>query len=246
MQLQARPIRSQRELLPILWLFIALVLSQLVLPSSGQDEPSAGCTAEELSRQQQTVAEFLPLDFANDRAQAIANLYRLGALYQSMALYCNYQPNAIEINAMLERALEYASLDELIAAQSVGRDIAEIIMELDEVYGDPLAGQQLYNGEQPALGGVMLGCSGCHTNEESAPLTAGAWTRANEIRLQLPQFADYDERRYLVESIVQPRAYVVPEFLDVMPEFYAGQLTLQQLADLVAYLESQDQLLDDA
>ena len=245
MHRQAQPVRPQQERLPILWLFIALVLSQLVLPSSGQDEPSAGCTVEELSRQQQTVAEFLPLDFANDRAQAVANLYRLGALYQSMALYCDYQPNTIEVDAMLERALEYASLDELLAAQSVGRDVAEIMTELEEIYGDPLAGQQLYNGTQPALGGVMLGCSGCHENEASAPLTAGSWTRANEIRLQLPQFADYDERRYLVESIVQPRAYVAPDYLDVMPEFYAGQLTAQQLADLVAYLESQDQLLDD-
>ena len=246
MHRQAQPVRPQQEPLPILWLFIALVLSQLALPSSGQDEPSAGCTVEELSRQQQTVAEFLPLDFADDRAQAVANLYRLGALYQSMALYCDYQPNNIEVDAMLERALEYASLDELIAAQSVGRDVAEIMTELEEIYGDPLAGQQLYNGTQPALGGVMLGCSGCHENEASAPLTAGSWTRANEIRLQLPQFADYDERRYLVESIVQPRAYVVPDYVDVMPEFYAGQLTAQQLADLVAYLESQDQLLDDA
>ncbi len=245
MQQQAQPIRPQREPLPILWLFIALVLSQLVLPSSAQDEPPAGCTAEELSRQQQTVAEFLPLDFVNDRAQAIANLYRLGALYQSMSLYCDYQPNTIEVNAMLERALEYASLDELIAAQSVGRDVAMIMTELDELYGDPLAGQQLFNGAQPALGGVMLGCSGCHDNEATAPLTAGTWTRANEIRLPLPQFANYDERRYLVESIVQPSAYIVPDYVDVMPEFYAGQLTTQQLADLVAYLESQDQLLDE-
>ena len=224
-------------------LLVCLLLA--VPPTLSQDSPSAGCAAEELLRQQQTVAEFLPLDFAADHAQAIANLYRLGALYQSMALYCDYQPNAVEVNALLERALEYVSLDELIAAQSVGRDIDAIMTELDEVYGDPLAGQQLYNGAQPALGGVMLGCSGCHENVASAPLTAGTWTRADETRLSLPQFADYDVRRYLVESIVQPSAYLAPDYDDVMPDFYAGQLTTQQLADLVAYLESQDQLLDD-
>ncbi|MCY4145448.1 MAG: hypothetical protein OXE95_13250 [Chloroflexi bacterium] len=225
-------------------LFACLLLAGL--PTLSQGEPAASCSAEELTRQQQTVAEFLPLDFATDHTQAVANLYRLGALYQSMALYCEYSPNAVEVNAMLERALEYASLDELIAAQSVGRDVAAIMLELAEVYGDPLAGQQLYNGTQPALGGVMLGCSGCHDNAATAPLTTSAWTRVNEIRLPLPQFAGYDERRYLVESIVQPSAYIAPGYVDVMPEFYAGQLTTQQLADLVAYLESQDQLLNDA
>ncbi len=235
-----------RELLPIFLLFIALVLAQFVVPVSGQDGSAADCTAEELARQQQTVAEFLPLDFANERAQALANLYRLGALYQSMALYCDYQPNSVEVNAILDLALEFASLDELIAAQSVGRDMQAILQELDEMYGDPLAGQQLYNGAQPALGGALLGCAGCHENVDSAPLTVRTWTRANEMRLALPQFAEYDERRYLVESIILPSDYVVPDYDDVMPDFYASQLTTQQLADLVAYLESQDQLLDES
>ncbi len=241
MNAQCQPIQAERPAARLSLLL--LVLTLLAMPALAQDEPSAGCTVEELTRQQQTVAEYLPLDFVSDRGQAIANLYRLGALYQSMALYCDYQPNAIEVNAMLERALEYASLEELIAAQSVGRDIDEIMAQLDETYGDPLAGQQLYNGEQPALGGVMLGCSGCHDNEAAAPLTVATWTRVNEIRLQLPQFAGYAERRYLVESIVEPKAYITPDYVDVMPDIYATQLTAQQLADLVAYLESQDQLL---
>ena len=228
----------------IAWIIAGVLALLLTGIASAQGEPVDGCTVEELTRQQQTVAQYLPLDFEKDRAQAIANLYRLGALYQSMALYCDYQPNTIEVTAMLERALEYASLEELIAAQSVGRDIDDIMAQLDETYGDPFAGQQLYNGEQPALGGVMLGCAGCHENEATAPLTAATWTRANEIRLAQPQFADYDERRYLVESIVEPTAYITPDYANVMPDIYATQLTAQNLADLVAFLDSQDQLLD--
>ena len=146
---------------------------------------------------------------------------------------------------MLEQALDFVSLDDLIAAQSVGVDVDQILVELDEVYGDPLAGQLLYNGLEPALGGSPLGCAGCHENATIAPLTAGTWTRIDDIRLGLPRFADYSHRQYLVESIVRPMDYITPEYAAVMPEIYGGQLTIEQLADLVAFLDSQDQLLDD-
>jgi len=53
-------------------------------------------------------------------------------------------------------------------------------------------------------------------------------------------------RRYLVESIVQPNAYVVPNYLpNLMPPNMGTRLDAQMLADIVAYLESQDQLLDE-
>ena len=147
---------------------------------------------------------------------------------------------------MLTHLLDFASLDDLIAAQSVGVDVDEILLELEEVYGDPLTGQLLYNGLEPALGGSPLGCAGCHENEAIAPLTAGTWTRIKDLRLRLPQFADYSHRQFLVESIVRPMAYVAPDYAEVMPQMYGGQLTLQQLADLVAFLDSQDQLLAEA
>ena len=95
------------------------------------------------------------------------------------------------------------------------------------------------------MGGAVLGCAVCHENEAVAPLTAGTWTRVNDIRLALPQFADYSLRQFLVESIVQPNAYVTPDFAGAMPDIYAGQLTAEQLADLVAFLYSQDQFLDE-
>ncbi len=223
-------------------LLILLILT-LMLPVAAQDV-FVGCTDEELTRQQETFALYLTLDFANDRDMALANLFRLGAIYQSMALDCGYAPNKAEVNVMLERVLDYASLDDLILAQSAGDDLEQILTELDEVYGDPLRGQLLYNGLEPALGGSPLGCAGCHENEAIAPLTAGTWTRINDIRLKLPPFAEYSHRQFLVESIVRPLEYITPDYAEVMPEFYGGQLTIQQLADLVAYLDSQDQLLE--
>ncbi|MCY3866191.1 MAG: hypothetical protein OXG68_12205 [Chloroflexi bacterium] len=224
------------------FLIIPLLLT-LALPAAAQDV-YVGCTDEELTRQQETFALYLTLDFAADRDMALANLFRLGAIYQSMALDCGYAPNQAEVNVMLELALDFASLDDLILAQSVGVDVAEILVELDEVYGDPLRGQLLYNGLEPVLGGTPLGCAGCHENEAIAPLTAGAWTRINDIRLKLPPFADYSHRQFTVESIVRPLDYITPDYAEVMPEFYGGQLTIQQLADLVAFLDSQDQLLE--
>lgn len=223
---------------------LILLTLALGLRASAQDDAAEGCAPDELTRQQETFALYLTLDFAGDAELALANLYRLGALYQSMALDCGYAPNQAEVNLMLERALMFASLDDLIVAQSAGADVAEILVELDEVYGDPLAGQLLYNGLEPALGGSPLGCAGCHENEAIAPLTAGTWTRINDIRLRLPQFADYTHLQFLVESIVRPMDYVTPDYAAVMPEMYGGQLTIQQLADVVAFLDSQDQLLE--
>lgn len=221
-------------------LLVLLVLSVAL----AQDDVAEGCSGDELAIQRQTLAGFLTADFALDYEQALANLFRLGALYQSMALRCGYEPNIAETTVMLNQTLDWVSLEDLIAAQSVGDDVAEIMLELEDARGDPLNGQLLYNGLEPALGGVTLGCSGCHESEAVAPLTAGTWTRVNDIRLRLPQFSDYTVTRYLVESIVAPSTYLPPDYGALMPEFYGSQLTLEQLADLVAFLESQDQLLD--
>ena len=225
-----------------------LTVALIVLAAAAgaaQDNAADNCAAEELAQQQSTFASFLSLDFANNAEQALANLFRLGALYQTLALDCGYQPNEVEIDRLLQQTLDFVSLDDLILAQAVGTDVAAILLELEEVYGDPLKGQLLYNGLEPALGGGSLGCAGCHENEAVAPLTAGTWTRIDEIRLALPAFADYSHRQFLVESIIQPMAYITPDYAGMMPEIYGRQLTTQQLADLVAFLDSQDQLLDD-
>jgi mono/diheme cytochrome c family protein len=226
-------------------LIILVISILLVFPISAQDDVSPDCLPENLAQQQSTFAEFLTPDFEGDSEQAIANLFRLGAAYQEMALRCGYVPNEPEVNTLIDQVLEFASLESLIQAQSVGDDVEEILLELEEVGGDPLTGQELYNGLEPALGGAILGCSGCHEVGEIAPPTEGTWTRVNDIRLLLPEFEEYTVEQYLVESIVNPAAYQVPDYTSPMPAIYSNQLTIQQLADLVAYLDSQDQLLDD-
>jgi mono/diheme cytochrome c family protein len=111
----------------------------------------------------------------------------------------------------------------------------EIMVNLEEFVGDPQAGEALYNGAQFA-------CAGCHMVAAVAPLTEGTWTRTLEVRLAEPQLAGYTGEMYLVESIIHPNDYIVPGYpAGVMPLNYGDRLTYQQLADLVAYLKTQDQ-----
>lgn len=112
-------------------------------------------------------------------------------------------------------------------------DIAQLAAAIDAAPGDPVAGQNLYNG--------ALGCAGCHTGGAVGPATEGTWTRVQEQRLAQPEFAGYTGTQYLVESIIHPNEYVVPNYSPVMPTNFGSLLTQTQLADLVAFLQSQDQ-----
>jgi mono/diheme cytochrome c family protein len=113
----------------------------------------------------------------------------------------------------------------------VGQDVAAILTELEGVTGDPVNGQALYTAQA---------CAGCHEAGVVAPMTAGTWTRIENERLQDPALAGYTALQYAVESIVDPHAYLAPGYGPVMPANFGDVLSLQQLADLVAFLESQD------
>lgn len=109
-----------------------------------------------------------------------------------------------------------------------------IVQDLGTVTGDPNNGQSLYNG--------ALACSACHANVSVAPPTEGTWTRANDTRLQDPALAGYTVEHYLVESIIVPNAYIAPGYpANAMPQNFGERLDIQQLADLLAYLQSHDE-----
>jgi mono/diheme cytochrome c family protein len=116
-----------------------------------------------------------------------------------------------------------------------GTDVDAILstIEADAIVGDAANGESLYEG-------VTYGCSGCHLNGAAAPNTVGTWSRVQDERLTLPQFADYTEAQYLIESIVRPDDYVVDGYNSgAMPVNFGERLSAQELADIVAYLESQ-------
>ena len=102
-----------------------------------------------------------------------------------------------------------------------------------EIVGSPATGELLYDAE--------FGCTDCHTNGASAPDTVGTATRVRTERLTLPQFAGYTVEQYLVESITRPGDYVVDGYSSgLMPSNFGARMTDQQLADIVAFLLTQE------
>lgn len=187
------------------------------IPTGTPSPVELACDPAELTQQQTELAaqlNALKLGTADEAGVTLDTLFKVGEAYQELALNCGYIPADA-------------------ATRTVGNDVDRILNTLDTVYGDPINGQLLYNGD--------LGCAGCHEAEVPlGPPTEGTYTRVDEERLQDPALADYTVQHYLVESIIDPAAYIVPEFNNVMVSNFGERLTLQELADLVAYLESQD------
>ncbi len=193
-----------------------------------------------------TLLEQSTLDSETAIEDALPDLYRVGLAYQQYAVACGYRPSPEETAMLAESVLAVVDVSTLLQATSVGRDVDAILADLETVDGNLTNGQLLYNGLEPGLDGASLGCAGCHSESEIAPPTSGTWTRVDEIRLQTPELDGYSVDRYLVESIVQPNAYLVPGYqANLMPTVFGDRLDTQQLADLLAYLKSQDQLLDE-
>jgi cytochrome c551/c552 len=118
------------------------------------------------------------------------------------------------VGAALEPALDATPVATLVALELLPA-------------GDAANGEALFRSE---------GCFACHSLEPAesgiGPSLAGVAERA------AGQSNDSAEV-YLVESIIDPDAYVVDGFQDgIMPQGFGQRLTEQQLADLVAFLMS--------
>jgi cytochrome c2 len=97
---------------------------------------------------------------------------------------------------------------------------------------DPARGEMIFrhglNGAPP--------CVGCHA------LAAGGFTLGpvlagvNERAATRVEGLSADE--YIHQSIVAPRAYLVPGYRDLMYPDYAEHLTEQDIADLIAFLHT--------
>lgn len=122
----------------------------------------------------------------------------------------------------------------------VGTNGEEIVAMLADYTGDATRGEQLYLGAEPSGSGAVLGCAGCHNGGAIGPATIGTWSRTQEDRLTLEQFEGYSVEQYLVESIVAPNDYISPGYVaNVMNQNYGEQITYQDMADILAFLESQ-------
>jgi len=187
-------------------------------------------------------AQLAQIDVEADPQGALAALYQAGSAAQELATRCGYTLTDEQKAALTDFVLTQVDLQTILARNSIGTDVAKILEKLAETPGDPVVGQLLYNSVEAAADGTILGCSGCHEAGGIAPTTEGTWTRFDEIRRQDPTLAGYSFEQYIVESIVLPNQYVVPDYVpNLMPDHFGTRLTIEQLADIVAFLGSQDQ-----
>ena len=105
--------------------------------------------------------------------------------------------------------------------------------------GDPRAGAALAQSAE-------AGCSACHELAPVGPAWAqeGSQPGIGDRAEQRVTQADYNgeagsPEQYLLESIVNPYAYVVEGYdANLMPGDYGDRLSAQQAADLIAYMFS--------
>lgn len=122
---------------------------------------------------------------------------------------------------------------------AIGNDVDEILASLEGVTGDVARGEQLYTGMAQSELNQLVGCSSCHAGGAVGPATEGTWSRVEAERLVLPEFADYSIEEYIIESIVRPADYAVPGYAGAMPLIYGDQMSAQDMADILAYIEAQ-------
>ncbi len=69
------------------------------------------------------------------------------------------------------------------------------------------------------------------------------WTRINNERITLPEFAGYTAEQYIIESIVQPGIYDYPDdnyVAGAMPANFGDRIPYQDLADIIAFLKTKE------
>lgn len=101
--------------------------------------------------------------------------------------------------------------------------------------GPPVTAEPDLPGEALA---ASTGCVACHSADGSE-LVGPSWQGiyGAERALESGETVVADDA-YLTESIVEPLAKIVAGFQPVMPEGYGDQLSEQDIADIVDYIES--------
>lgn len=154
---------------------------------------------------------------------------------------CEWLPETAQIASYVDYVLQHVTVQELLATRRVGVDVAAVVEQLATIRGDPLRGLTLYNGDEATFSGAHLTCMTCH-NGIIGPPTEGSFTRVIEERL--PNLPGYSVVQYWVESLLLPEEYITPGYSNaLMPPNLGDLLDIQDLADLIAYMESQDQEL---
>lgn len=138
--------------------------------------------------------------------------------------------DALAVNQYARIPADSADVGNGERPEPAGTDVQAILTELDGLEGDAARGQNVY---------LNRGCSGCHMGGAVAPATEEQWDTIPTTVLTLPEFEGYTIEHYIVESIVQPGAYTVPGYAaGAMPGNFGELLSVQDIADIIAYLQT--------
>lgn len=151
-----------------------------------------------------------------------------------------------EMIAELRHVKQYARIPTATDApvssgESMGTDELAIQTEITTqteagtITPDAAAGEEAF---------AARGCAGCHgAANGTGPAVTGLWGRAQDDldgRLTSTNHVDNPEA-YVIQSIVNPGAFTVPGFTaGLMPSNFSEVLSYQELANILAYLETQD------
>ena len=112
-----------------------------------------------------------------------------------------------------------------------------VVMEPDE-YERWLGGG--VQGESPEAAGERIfketGCATCHLADGTGPGPSISGVYGHSVRLNNGQTVTADDA-YIRESILSPAAKIVEHYQPIMPSFQ-GQLSEEQILDLIAYIRS--------
>lgn len=130
---------------------------------------------------------------------------------------------AISVLQTVPNPTQIAATD---AAQAASAPAFAAEVEARTRSADPSRGPTLYN---------QYGCVGCHgTKDGVAPYVGGVGQRATSRR------PGYSAAAYLYESIIDPNAYIVPNYpANVMPQNFKATILDDQLYSLIAWLLTQ-------
>ncbi len=97
--------------------------------------------------------------------------------------------------------------------------------------GDIVAGKALFNAFQPAAG---IACATCHRIDTDERLIGPGLLHIRERAAT--RIEGYTAADYIRESIVEPGAYIVEDYPDIMPKNFSTVFTETEINDLTAFL----------
>ncbi len=161
---------------------------------------------------------------------------RVGEYHLFCAEYCGTEHSAMIGRVVVMELQDYQQwltmndgdfIVESVAPDTSGQNPPEGVIAPNPA--EPLAqqGARIY---------ARLGCVTCHVSNGSGPAPSNVGLYGSEVRLQNGEIVLADEN-YIRTAILNPRAQIVAGYEPIMPT-YAGQLSEEELVQLIAYLKS--------